>query len=235
MRSPKTLVLMSAAVVAAVIAGASLATGVTAADTHGSSGSNTTYYACLSKAGALSKVGTTSPDCDHKGSSIISWNSQGPPGADGVAGATGPQGPAGSTGPQGAKGDTGATGSQGSQGVAGPQGPQGPKGDTGSTGPQGPGAQSTYAPTVAAPAGGVTASPSLTLTSRDYLVTWDIGVPMPNFGSCSITGEANVTALAGGIYSSLISVGTGGGSVTVTCAGNDFGSALLTAVPTTVH
>lgn len=232
MRTSKTVVLAVAGVMTAVVAGGSIATATSAPFVPNTSA---TYYACLSKTGSLSKVGTSSPDCDHKGSSVISWNSSGPQGPPGTAGASGATGPQGLTGSTGSQGPPGATGSQGPQGVVGPQGPQGPKGDTGVTGPQGPGTQSTYAPTVAAPAGGVTASPSLALASGDYLVTWDIGVPMPNFGGCSITGETNVTALAGGIYSSLISVGTGGGSVTVTCAGNDFGSALLTAVPTTVH
>ena len=186
MRTPRTLILMTAAIIAAV---AAVATGITMGITAEAGGPSTTYYACLSQRDLLYKVGTVSPTCGPK-ATVISWNSVGP---------------------------------------------QGPQGNTGATGPQGPGAQSTYAPTVSAPAGGVTASPTLSLTSGDYLVTWDIGVPMPNDGSCSITGETNTTTLAGGIYSSLISVGTGGGSVTATCTGNDFSSAILNAVPTTLH
>jgi hypothetical protein len=88
---------------------------------------------------------------------------------------------------------------------------------------------------VTAPAGGYTASPTLSLASGDYLLTWDIGVSLPNFGSCAISGESNVTDASDGLYSALISVGTGGGSVTVTCVRNGIGSAMLTAVPTTVH
>jgi len=50
-------------------------------------GTSTTYYACLSTRGALSKVGTTAPVCTRSATQI-SWNSQG---------ATGPPGPAGPT------------------------------------------------------------------------------------------------------------------------------------------
>ena len=39
----------------------------------------TTYYACLSAHGALSKVGTSAPTCTG-GKQLISWNSQGPGG-----------------------------------------------------------------------------------------------------------------------------------------------------------
>jgi uncharacterized protein YjbI with pentapeptide repeats len=56
----------------------------------GASGSNTTYYACLSTRGTLSKVGTVAPTC-KTGTTQISWNSTGP---QGPPGATGPQGPA---------------------------------------------------------------------------------------------------------------------------------------------
>lgn len=222
MRKPRTVVL----VLASLIAGIVLATGVTAAVTLQSSGSGTTYYACLSR-GRLSNVGASAPRCWH--ATQISWNSVGPQGPQGAAGATGASG---ATGPQGPAGTPGSPGTQGPKGDTGAAGPQGPKGNTG---PQGPGAQSTSTTMVTAPAGGYTASPTLSLPSGDYLLTWDIGVSLPNFGSCGISGESNVTDASDGLYSAFISVGTGGGSVTVTCVRNGIGSAMLTAVPTTVH
>ena len=86
--------------VAGVVTIAALATVTSAVVIAGASGPSTTYYACL-KSGKLSEVGTTSPTKCKAGSTIISWNSQGPsgpPGANGVngsPGSVGPQGPAG--------------------------------------------------------------------------------------------------------------------------------------------
>ena len=65
----------------------------------GASGPGTTYSACL-KAGKLTKVGTTSPTC-KAGSTVISWNSQGPAGPPGTNGTDGAPGPTGSQGPAG--------------------------------------------------------------------------------------------------------------------------------------
>lgn len=127
MRKSRTVVL----VLAALIAGAVLATGVTAAVTLQSGGSGRTYYACLSR-GWLSNVGTSAPRCWH--ATQISWNSVGPQGPQGPAGA------AGATGASGPAGATGVAGPAGSAGATGPQGPEGPKGDTGATGAAGPSA-----------------------------------------------------------------------------------------------
>lgn len=90
---------------------------------------NTTYYACL-KAGKLSNVGTSSPDCPRN-STEIQWNETGP---KGPSGATGAQGLPGEQGPQGERGPQGP---QGEQGPAGDQGPVGAQGPTGSAGPAG--------------------------------------------------------------------------------------------------
>ena len=81
MRTPR-----AAVVVVAVIAGATFATGLSAAATAGASRTNTTYYGCVSAAGALSKVGNNAPTCPS-GSRRISWNSAGPAGPQGPAGA----------------------------------------------------------------------------------------------------------------------------------------------------
>jgi hypothetical protein len=115
------------------------------------------------------------------------------------------------------------------------QGPQGPPGATGPTGPAGPGAQSGFGQPVAVPSGGESASVTLALSAGDYSVTWSIGVAMPNDGSCGESGGTNVTALSGGLSSELVSVGTEGGSLTVTCTGNSIGDALVTATPTAVQ
>ena len=56
MRVPKALVLIAVAMIAGATGAA-----LTAAVNVGASGSSTTYYACLSSKGALTKVGTASP------------------------------------------------------------------------------------------------------------------------------------------------------------------------------
>jgi hypothetical protein len=60
----------------------------------GASSPSTTYYGCLSaKKGTLTNVGTVSPSTCKTGAQVISWNSDGPTGAQGE------QGPQGATGP----------------------------------------------------------------------------------------------------------------------------------------
>ena len=66
----------------------------------GATAPGTTFYACLSKAGALSHVGTVAPSCTGT-TTQISWNSTGPEGSQGVQGETGNTGPQGPVGPQG--------------------------------------------------------------------------------------------------------------------------------------
>ena len=96
-----------------------------------------------------------------------------------------------------------------SGGPRGPQGLRGAKGAQGPVGRQGPGAQSAYAPAVAAPQGGDMATITLSLAQGDYLVTWDIGVAMPNYGSCYDAEGPNVTELTSALSSDLVSVGHG--------------------------
>jgi len=181
MKISKTL----AVAAVAAIAGASLATGVTLGVTAGAGGTSTTYYACLSSKGALSKVGTTSPTTCAKTSTVISWDSVGP---------------------------------QGIQGVQGIQGPRGP------------GASTTFANFVPTPKG-MSASPTLSLPSGTYVVTWDVSPTMT--GGCSFSSASvSVTPSALGQASALVTVGAGGGSLTVGCGGNGTGQAMLTATPT---
>jgi type VI secretion system secreted protein Hcp len=89
MKTAKPIVLL----LVAVIAGAAFATGITAVVTGAASGTNTTIYGCVSKAGRLSNVGTTAPTCAST-ATPLSWNSQGTPGAAGAPGAQGPVGQA---------------------------------------------------------------------------------------------------------------------------------------------
>ena len=102
-----------------------------------SSGSSTTFFACLNS-GVLSHVQTKSETCAT--GHLISWNQQGPQGPvgpQGLQGATGPRGDTGATGPTGATGATGATGPTGTTGAAGATGPVGATGPIGATGPTG--------------------------------------------------------------------------------------------------
>ncbi len=122
-----------------------------------------------------------------------------------------------------------------SVGPRGPQGLRGAKGAQGPVGPQGPGAQSAYAPAVAAPQGGDMATVTLSLAQGDYLVTWDIGVAMPNYGSCYDAEGPNVTELTSALSSDLVSVGHGGSTLTVDCSGNSIGDAVVTATPTSAQ
>jgi hypothetical protein len=88
--------------IAAALAVAMLAVGA-AVVTAGAANPPTTYYACLLN-GSLSQVGTTSPTCQSKGATVISWNSVGPqglPGADGKSVLNGPTPPSTATGSTG--------------------------------------------------------------------------------------------------------------------------------------
>jgi hypothetical protein len=89
----RTLVLV--VVVGALLAGG-LAIGAVQAS---ASGPNVTYYACLAK-GKLTHVGTSVPTCPST-ATVISWNSQGPPGKDGANGTNGTNGTTGPPGPAG--------------------------------------------------------------------------------------------------------------------------------------
>lgn len=84
------------------------------------------YYACV-KSGSLSLVGTKAPKCP-KGSTMISWNATGTPGANGSQGAQGIQGLPGPVGLPGALGPQGLPGEQGIQGLPGLKGDKGDRG-----------------------------------------------------------------------------------------------------------
>lgn len=175
---PRSIVLVAVG----VIAGAIIATGTTVAIEAGATGASTTYYACLSARGALSKVGTATPTTCSNSSPVISWNSVGPQGEPGVPGA------------------------------------------------QGPGALSTFTNFIST-SKGMSASPTLSLPSGTYIATWDISPSMT--GGCSFSSASmNVTPSAFGQASGLLSVGPGGGSLTLGCGGNGTGQALLAATPT---
>jgi uncharacterized protein YjbI with pentapeptide repeats len=79
-----------ALVAAGVIAGSAIATSTTVAVEAGAGGTSITsptWYGCVSKAGALSKVGTVAPTC-RQGLPPISWNSY-PASANGTPQCTG--------------------------------------------------------------------------------------------------------------------------------------------------
>ena len=89
MRVPKQLGTIA---IAAAVAGV-VSFGAGAVVEASATGSSVTYQACVSKTGAMSKVGTVTPTCPAT-SHVISWNSQGPQGDIGPQGAQGPQGAA---------------------------------------------------------------------------------------------------------------------------------------------
>ena len=81
---------LSTIVIAAAVAGV-VSFGAGAVVEASATGSSVTYQACVSKTGAMSKVGTLTPTCPAT-SHVISWNQQG---VQGLTGDTGPQGPGG--------------------------------------------------------------------------------------------------------------------------------------------
>jgi hypothetical protein len=90
------------------------------------------FRACLSDKGALYNISLTATPACKGGDAVVSWNQQGPQGAQGEQGLQGP------AGPQGEQGLPGLPGPQGEQGPAGPQGEQGLQG------PAGPGVSGAY-------------------------------------------------------------------------------------------
>ena len=109
----------------------------------------------------------------------------------------------------------------------------------GPQGPPGPESQSTYADLVPTEKGPM-ASVTLSLAAGTYDATWTVW--NTNGGYCSYSASTNVTMTTPFDtyeYSALISVGTGGGSLTLLCEGSppggETGGAILTAVPTTVQ
>ncbi len=87
-----------------------LVTGVLLTSSSAFSDGTDTYTGCLKENGQLQEVAIgNSPQkaCKAKDAQI-SWNAEGPPGADGADGAQGPPGADGEEGAQGPKGDPGA-------------------------------------------------------------------------------------------------------------------------------
>ena len=108
----------------------------------------------------------------------------------------GPTGPQGETGPQGIQGAQGARGEPGPQGPTGPQGeagPRGPQGESGATGPQGPIGDM---PTVVVGAVTAGAAPQVTATPTETGVSLDFVVPA---GPTGPQGKAGPQGEAGGI------------------------------------
>jgi hypothetical protein len=134
---------------ATVVAVATLTTGGIALAS--SMNSSNQIHACVSDNGSIRIMRNCSGDAYD-----LTWNKQGPRGAQGAQGptgakgdtgargATGPTGETGSrgatgaTGATGARGAAGATGATGATGAAGPAGPSGAAGATGAEGPPGP-------------------------------------------------------------------------------------------------
>jgi hypothetical protein len=123
----------------------------------------------------------------------LSWNGEGPAGAQGpvgAAGATGVKGATGSTGPIGATGATGVKGATGDTGVKGATGETGVKGATGSTGATGPTGPS--GPTGAAGATGATGATGIGATGG----TGPTGPSGPT-GATGVTGATGSTGETG--------------------------------------
>jgi hypothetical protein len=110
---------------AVATAAAVLASGGVAAATNVFS--DDAIHGCYKQPNGQLRVVAAAGDCKDN-ETALTWNQQGPAGADGRAGAAGVAGPQGEkgekgdTGPQGEKGDTGPAGQDGAPGPAGPAG-----------------------------------------------------------------------------------------------------------------
>jgi hypothetical protein len=141
-----------------------------------------------------------------KGTTAVSWNEQGQPGAAGPAGAVGPSGAVGATGPAGAQGPQGVAGATGAVGPSGPAGPQGPPGPTVTVTVTASPSPTTPTPTPTTP----TPTPTSTLTATPNN-TADNPVPL---GSLNCGQE---------VSDSGVSVGSSNGwyTVTLNCSGGN--------------
>jgi hypothetical protein len=93
-------------------------------------------------------------------------------------------------------------------------------------------AQSTTGPV---PQGNTGADVSLALAAGEYVATWDLNASVFT-GGCGLVVTTNVTPTFSGDTTALITVRTGGGTLTIHCAGNGTGGvAELTATRTTIH
>jgi len=131
-----------------------------------------------------------------------------------------------------------SVGPQGIRGIQGIQGTQGPRGVTGAQGKQGPGAQSVVAP-VYNDMTGWHANPTIVLTAGDWIIL-DAATGGANFG-CDLSASPNVTVIADGMNEptalGLVSVGTGGATLSLACAGNSASGlgVIVTATPDTAQ
>lgn len=117
------------------VALASFAAGIAVRGALAQPGVNTIYACKGDRSGSVRIVQQGEPCL--RGESLISWNVQGPAGAQGQQGQPGSQGLPGQTGLPGAPGSIGEPGDTGPQGQAGEQGEPGLAGDTGLQGLQG--------------------------------------------------------------------------------------------------
>ncbi len=124
--------------VAVGVAGAATlaSAGAFAAVSLGNSGNE--IHGCYDKQGRL-RVLTSANDTCERNEQAISWNKEGPVGAQGSMGLMGPSGPAGVDGAVGRDGRDGSTGPAGASGPAGAQGPEGPRGPAAADGSGGGG------------------------------------------------------------------------------------------------
>lgn len=140
----QTRLVLAAAVLAVVAAGAAFASTGRSGKTAG-----TIIHACRNVHSGLLRIPAGTASCRETEEAVY-WNVRGPKGERGAAGPAGaqgpagapgppgPQGPSGSAGPAGAQGPAGASGAAGAQGQTGPPGPQGAQGAQGASGLQGP-------------------------------------------------------------------------------------------------
>src|ERR1700728_4147907 len=110
-----SLTIRRLAIIGAAVA---LTAGLTTAGMALASGSGTVIHGCVNDKTHVLKIAAT---CG-KGETAISWNQQGPPGAQGPQGLPGYDGRRGPAGPSGPAG----SGAPGPAGSAGPHGPPGP-------------------------------------------------------------------------------------------------------------
>lgn len=125
----RTALVVGAAALAGVVAGATLIAPAIAAR-----GAAKEIYSCVTESTGSLRIINADDTC-LPGEELLTWNEQG---VRGPRGKTGPRGATGATGPQGARGFAGPPGPQGAQGPAGPQGLPGEVGNPGPEGPQGP-------------------------------------------------------------------------------------------------
>lgn len=188
-----------------------------------------TIHGCYHDASGQLRVTAVSGNCQVR-ETAISWNQQGPKGADGDQGDPGPEGPQGPVGPVGPKGDQGDPGPEGPQGPQGLQGPQGEPGTSAGdqvffahgTGDAGSAESRTFTRTLAVPAG------SYVIRAEINADSGTPGTPVTTFVFCDLpsnTGRtehliqlSEITEFRAYAYAAFTSaVTTDGGSIDFTC------------------